>query len=151
MSTRREFLRHLSAVSAAVMLARVTAFGKTLSSAMKDIPLDELSYAALAAQLNSTFRVRSNPGHTVKLELIEASLSPEAPRKADRPAPRFERFSLLFRGAADELLEQKIHRFEQEQIGRFEMFIVPIGSRDKGHVYYEAVFNRAMPNEPAGA
>ena len=38
-------------------------------------------------------------------------------------------------------LPQAIHRFNHDQLGAFELFIVPIRRDDPGF-YYEAVFNR---------
>ncbi len=49
-------------------------------------------------------------------------------------------FSIVFRGPGDILLPQAIYRVEHDQIGTFDLFIVPIG-RDTAGLRYEAVFN----------
>ena len=70
---------------------------------------------------------------------------PHATRIADEPYDYAGRdnsrvpFSLLFLGPRDPILPQRIYRFDDEQLGAFEMFIVPIGRDDRG-VEYEAIF-----------
>ena len=45
----------------------------------------------------------------------------------------------------DELIESAIHRFEHEELGRFEMYVGQIGTADNDDVRYEAGFNRPAP------
>ncbi len=114
---------------------------------MKDISLDELSYATLVRELNTRFRVRVTPTLMSELELVEANLAPERPASAGQSpgsTVKRERFSLIFRGPKAEPLEQRIHQFEHDGIGRFEMFIVPVVSRDTTRLYYEAIFDRSV-------
>jgi len=60
---------------------------------------------------------------------------------------RNERFCLLFRGSAHQLLAQNTYVFEHPRLGDLTLFIVPIGSREGApHCYYEAVFN--YPTRP---
>jgi microcystin-dependent protein len=116
---------------------------------MKDVSLEELSYSALAAQLNTVFHVQAGPARQVPLELVDAPQTPERPAGAGATravSPPYEQFSLIFRGAVAEPLEQRIFKFEHADLGRFELFIVPVVSRDLGHAYYEAVFNRPKPS-----
>jgi hypothetical protein len=49
----------------------------------------------------------------------------------------------MFTGPADQFLEQKIYTFTNDQLGTFQLFIVPI-RRDQGKLYYEAAFNRRV-------
>lgn len=145
MSTRRQFLCHCATLAAGALIVPAGTMARTTPFSMKHIPLHELSYATLAAQVNTAFRVHKAVGGTVTLELLEAKLAAEDLRPVGGPPaspPAFERFSLLFRGPRDQLLEQRIHSFEHGSIGRFEMFIVPVASREKNGVCYEAIFNR---------
>ncbi|HWY78167.1 MAG TPA: hypothetical protein VN281_21305, partial [Verrucomicrobiae bacterium] len=69
---------------------------------------------------------------------------------------RNERFSLLFSGPLNRTLLQGSYIFEHLGIGRFEMFIVPVGPDSTNPRYYEAVFNRpvggaTMPAGPVGS
>jgi hypothetical protein len=149
MSTRRKFLQDCATVFAVTALAPLGALSNppSPSFAMKDVLLDDLSFAMLAGQLNSTFQVQAAPGQTVKLELVEAELKPESAASAGqgraRPQlPDYESFSLMFAGARQEPLPQRIYTFEHSALGRFEMFIVPVGAPDAGRIQYQAVFNR---------
>jgi hypothetical protein len=51
-----------------------------------------------------------------------------------------ERFSAFFRGPGDHFLQQKMYSFNHEQMGAFELFLVPV-SQDQSGFRYEAVFN----------
>ena len=86
--------------------------------------------ATFAGHLNSTFRVRHEP--TTELEFVEV---------VDGSAGDHINFSLVFRGPLQPLLPQRIYQVEHDQLGRFDLFIVPI-RRDTHGLYYEAVFNR---------
>jgi len=95
--------------------------------------LDELTRDMFARQLNTQFRVERQDAGAVTLDLVEAS--------AVRSVPGSESFSIVFRGPADAFLPQAIYRMHHDEIGTFELFIVPI-RQDAHGFYYEAVFNR---------
>ncbi len=48
-------------------------------------------------------------------------------------------FSLLFSGGTSDPLPQASYRFENDVLGHFHIFIVPLGP-DNGRMLYEAVF-----------
>ncbi|HEY2084306.1 MAG TPA: hypothetical protein VGI88_16115 [Verrucomicrobiae bacterium] len=107
--------------------------------------LDRISYSALAGQINTLFRVRPSPLRTVDLTLLKAPLAPPTPVAFGRPIPsdaRNEKFSLIFSGPKEELIEPAIYRFEHEKLGAFEMYVGQIGTRETDCVRYETVFNR---------
>ncbi len=143
--TRREFLCHCATFFAAAALAPVRMLGGSASLRMKEISLDDLGFTTLASQVNTTFQVQVSQSHSVDLELVQALLAPErgpAPAAGRRPTVDYEEFSLVFRGEQKTPLEQKMYKFSHDQIGRFDLFIVPVVSRDTESAYYEAVFNR---------
>ena len=144
MSTRRKFLLDCSTALAAVALAPLDIPAKPREFEMKESSLDELSFSTFATQLKAHFRVYAAPARVVELELTEATPQKEYPQQSSQPAPDAdnEKFSLFFRGPRNEPLEQNMFRFEHDKIGRFDLFIVPILSRDTRYFYYEAVFNR---------
>lgn len=116
--------------------------------------LDDLPFAALAAQLTTWFNIYPAPGNSLKLELVEATLGPEAVWPGGGPGTepvRYERFSLVFAGPIQPLLEQRIYPFEHPVLGRFELFIVPVLSRDQTRIYYQAVFNRPAKTTASNA
>ncbi|HWX21117.1 MAG TPA: hypothetical protein VN578_14545 [Candidatus Binatia bacterium] len=114
---------------------------------MKTPRLEELNFESLARLVKTRFRVWVGPNDLVELELYEATPPRVTPAGVGTKAV-YEGFSLLFLGPADRLLPQRIYPFECEQLGRFELFIVPIG-RDENGARYEAAFNRLL--KPAGA
>ena len=85
------------------------------------------------AYLNTRFRVSANPADALEVELVKVtSLSP----------PGHVQFSIQFQGPGDRLLPQRTYSIEHEILGRFDLFVVPVGKNDRGFEY-EAVFNRA--------
>jgi hypothetical protein len=55
--------------------------------------------------------------------------------------PNQEEFAIVFRGPSNAFLQQGIRSVTHEQMGQFELFLVPIQQDTQGF-YYEAVFNR---------
>src|SRR5690242_10458636 len=93
----------------------------------------ELTYETFAGVLNTTFRIHVDESKTMYAVLTEIS--------EHLISPRQERFSIVFRAPTEPLLPQGMRHFEHDEIGSFDLFIVPIG-RDENSVQYEAVFNR---------
>lgn len=141
MTTRRQFLVGCSALTVAAGLTPATLLAAPFQ--VRDIPLDRIGFDTFASQLDMTFRVSQKAAPDAGLKLVEAkpvvSSHPLAHLAEDA---RNEKFSLLFRGPAGLALGQDTHTFENKDIGRFAMFIVPVKTRDTGHAYYEATFNR---------
>lgn len=111
---------------------------------MNEVSLDQLSFDQFHALLNTKFRVDSGSNQLLELELIETTQ-----KKQNRPGAvsvnqeEYEQFSLLFVGPADRFLEQKLYTFTHDQLGAFQLFIVPI-RQNQDKLYYEAVFNRKI-------
>jgi hypothetical protein len=82
--------------------------------------------------VGSTFEVERREGDMVSVELVNATSLPG----------RGEAFSLLFRGSADEPLDQCTYRVEHRALGEFPLFLVPLGPTDDGAQEFEAVVNR---------
>ena len=97
--------------------------------------LEDLHLETFSQHLNSKFSVEREAAAPLELELIEA--------RDLGSTPRHEQFSLMFRGPLDSPLAQNVYSFEHQQLGAFEVFIVPIG-RDQNGLNYEAVFNRQL-------
>ena len=109
---------------------------------MNPTPLDLLSFATFREQLNSRFRVEVSPTRTIELELIEAEFIGKT-ENGDSMRPKYENFSLIFRGTAEQRLAQATYRFTHPKIGGFDLFIVPIAA-EGGTIRYQAVFNRLL-------
>jgi hypothetical protein len=99
-------------------------------------PLEDFTYATFAERLGEPFRVVSKgEARPVELTLAEATeLAPAPGLEYARPP-----FSIVFRGPAESPLPQGTQRFDNDVLGTFEMFIVPIGADDDG-LTYEAIF-----------
>ena len=99
--------------------------------------LDNFTIATFETHLGGTFSVSVDDEH-LTMELIEVTdlTSRSGPAAANRErAP----FSLLFRGPRQIVLPQRIYRMKHEDIGTFELFLVPIGP-DRHGMRYEAIF-----------
>ncbi|HEY8189007.1 MAG TPA: hypothetical protein VIF64_23275 [Pyrinomonadaceae bacterium] len=94
-----------------------------------------LTHEEFSKHLNSKFQIRISETETIEAQLKDISEFLTSPRQ--------ERFSILFRTANEPFLGQGLRRFEHEQMGPFELFIVPI-ARDEEGTSYEAVFNRVV-------
>jgi hypothetical protein len=92
-----------------------------------------LTHEEFTKHANTKFHVQVDEHTPVELELTEISEL--------KLYPHQEQFSIVFRGPLDMVLSQGIGSFTHEQMGQFELFIVPI-RRDQQGFYYEAVFNR---------
>ena len=85
-------------------------------------------------RVGERFRLDAEPAFDV--ELVEVETVGERPFESSGRVP----FSLVFRGPREPVLPQRIYRFENEALGDFELFIVPIGPDESG-MRYQAVFS----------
>jgi uncharacterized protein DUF6916 len=92
-----------------------------------------LTHEEFSKHLNSTFRVQLDENTSVDVELVGVSEL--------KLYPRQEEFSIEFRGPLNAVLSQGAGNFKHDQMGDFELFIVPIRQDAQGF-YYEAIFNR---------
>lgn len=148
MPTRRQFLLSCSALAAAASASPSIALGAPFRSG--GIALDQISFLDFASMVNTAFQVSAD-SRTVELLLVGAKpATPSRSTGANSEDGGNEKFSLLFSGPVNNPLSQDTHNFEHQRIGRFQMFIVPVGPREPGHRYYEAVFNRPVPGRKPG-
>jgi hypothetical protein len=109
---------------------------------MKSKPVESLTLARFSELVRTPFRVPINPTDSVELELAQAT-SGGTFAKGGGGVPEYESFSLLFHGAQTQPLQQGTYPFEHPQLGRFELFIVPVAA-ENGMIHYQAVFNRRL-------
>ncbi|MEP6718494.1 MAG: hypothetical protein ABJB21_05085 [bacterium] len=86
--------------------------------------------------VNTKFRLTTDGEHQIELELAEVK---GYARKAEEHSG-MERFSVFFDGPGDVQLPQGLYSLKHDQMGEFEIFLVPI-ARDERGFRYEAVFN----------
>ena len=113
---------------------------------MEETPLNDLNSERFAAVKDTMFQVSNGTGDSVPLKLIEVNQSRQRPGRATRG----DSFSLLFAGPKTHFLQQHLYDFTHETIGRFPLFIVPVG-QDAAAFHYEAVFSRIETARAAGA
>jgi hypothetical protein len=148
MRTRRQFISDCSAAMTVLAVAPLGSFAGPATFTRNFRPLETLSYADLAAQVNTSFHVCISPGKLVELTLIKIPLARPTPVRPGKPLPGdagHEKFSLIFSGSKETVLAPAIHPFQHAQLGRFEMHIGQIGTTDGETVRYEAGFNRPAP------
>lgn len=92
-----------------------------------------LTHEEFTKNANTKFQVQADDKTRVEIELIKISEL--------KLHPHQEEFAVQFRGPSDMFLGQGVRDFTHDQMGQFELFIVPIKHDEQG-VYYEAVFNR---------
>ena len=101
--------------------------------------MPDLTLAIFEPLLGKSFRFQVGEERTVELALIEAVRLPV--RTGAAPAGRRqEPFSLVFRGPKGFLLPQRSYCVDQESLGTFDLFVVPINP-DAEAYRYEALFN----------
>ena len=111
---------------------------------MNVTPLEQLTCAAFAALVKTNFHVWIDAQNPLELELAE--VTPPRITAGGPNGAAYENFALLFRGPADRILPQRIYQFESAALGRFELFIVPVG-RDQTGTQYQATFNRLVKSD----
>jgi hypothetical protein len=97
-----------------------------------------LTHEEFSKYANTKFKVQVDENTQVELDLIAVSEL--------KLYPQQEEFSLRFRGPLDTFLGQGVRDFTHDQMGQFELFIVPIKQDEQGF-YYEAVFNRLRKSD----
>ena len=94
-----------------------------------------LTEEEFARHLNSKFQLKIDDA-TLELKLVEVkAYMPGVNEQAG-----MERFSVFFDGPGNTRLPQSVYSLTHEQMGQFDIFLVPISGDEKGF-RYEAVFN----------
>jgi hypothetical protein len=99
---------------------------------------EELKEELFARHLNTKFYVPLDD-RRVELELVRV----EGDKSGMDKIEGIERFALYFLGPGDFYLPQRTYRMEHEALGELDIFIVPVGIKDKRY-QYEAVFSHVM-------
>jgi hypothetical protein len=96
------------------------------------VVLESFTVETFADRVGESFRIRFEPEDALEAELVEAqALGPAEGRRAP--------FSLVFRAPKEPIYPQRIYAVEHDELGSFEIFLVPIAPDEAG-ARYEAVF-----------
>ena len=102
--------------------------------------LETLTVDVFQPRIGETFRIRPRPEHELEAELIEArALDGGASRAPSETSRRRTPFSLSFRTSLTAPLPQSIYEVAHDELGMYEIFLVPVGPDGKGMVY-QAIF-----------
>ena len=132
-TSRRNFLKSgsLVALAAGIPLAsleRVLGYDRGASA------MAGLTRKDFAEHLNQDFLIH-HAESKVAVRLVEVESLGAA-------TPYGEAFSLLFRSDHSTALKQNTYVIEHGKLGRFSFLLVPMRTRDKSAVSYEAIINR---------
>jgi hypothetical protein len=114
-----------------------------LQESLPKAMLDKLRSDDFQPYLNQKFVITDAGLEPIEIELIEVS---DYSYSRQQDTTKRKPFSVVFRGPKQDnegrlsYLPQRIYRIEHEQMGTFDIFIVPIGPDDVG-MRYEAVFS----------
>jgi hypothetical protein len=100
--------------------------------------LEKLSITTFAERTGQSFRIFPDGAQPLAVELVEVT-DLTSPGGAGTPKRERAPFSIVFRGPRDLALPQRIYRMEHDDLGTFELFLVPIGAGNDG-TRYEAIF-----------
>lgn len=95
-----------------------------------------LQFADFANRVGESFAIAEQGLADLPLTLTEAEPLRAAWAKPGHRPP----FSLVFVGRHQQVLEQRLYRFDPAGIGEVDIFLVPIG-KDANGFSYQAVFN----------
>jgi hypothetical protein len=99
--------------------------------------LETLTVETFQPRIGQTFRIRPRPDTDIAAELIEARSLGE-PGRATASKRRIP-FTLSFRTTLSPVLPQRIYEVVHDEMGAYDIFLVPVGPDGKGMVY-EAIF-----------
>jgi hypothetical protein len=137
MKTRREFLRDCSLIAGTVTVVPAVALAQKSDSMLH--PGGTPGLEEFRRFLNTRFTVQTGGGQAI-LTLVQAVKSPSVTVSPEMAGN--ENFTLLFHGARHSRLSQNTYAFEHSGLGRFSIFIAPVGLPAETHHCYEAVFSR---------
>ncbi len=101
--------------------------------------LDTFTITTFTGQEGTTFRLTLPSGTAIEATLLQvSSLTAKGPSGEELPRKRVP-FSLQFRVPTPDRFEQKTYTLEHAVIGKFEIFLVPIGREADGY-RCEAIF-----------
>jgi hypothetical protein len=100
--------------------------------------LETLTIDAFQTRVGQTFRI-GQPDADIDAELIEARALGGGPDRAGAESGRRVPFSLSFRTAGLTVLPQRIYEVSHDEMGSYQIFLVPVGPDARGMVY-EAIF-----------
>lgn len=97
-----------------------------------------MEHEIFSKYLNTSFHIYIDESNAIEAELSEVSELLLTPGQ--------QRFAIGFRGPKEPLLNQGTYPFKHDEMGDFNLFIVPL-RQDDHSTFYEAVFNRMRKSD----
>ena len=101
--------------------------------------LAELNSRIFSECLHTPFQVEIPGAEPLTIELFAV--------EEKNYSPQLEQFSIMFHGPANRFLPQATYPVEHAKLGKFLLFLVPVGPDEHG-MCYQAVFNRRRAQAP---
>ena len=103
--------------------------------------LDKLNIDDFEKRIGETFHVTHQEGEPFELELRRADVSQYHELEDENAQKERERkpFSVEFHSRRNEHVPQQLFSVKHDDMGEFDLFLVPLGPDAEGH-RYEAVF-----------
>ena len=143
---RRDFCTRLSALGVAASAAQLPVNGiaglpgnapKSIAGNLNVARTQSTDFKPLVGR---QFRMQGPTSFwTSQLELTEVR-EPDRPEAHRSPSVSRSPFSITFALRSGPRLPVGIHRIHQPDLGRFDLFLLPLGTND-GNEYYEAIFS----------
>jgi len=99
------------------------------------VDIADVTVETFAGREGEVFTIRFADG-ALELELAEVTGAPGGWGRMEAREP----FSIVFHGPAEHVLPQRVWPLEHDELGRIELFLVPLGPEGDA-MRYEAVFN----------
>jgi hypothetical protein len=111
---------------------------------MNTVPVNKLTLETFRPHVKTPFRLLLDDGNVVEVRLAEASqIGGAHDRVPNKNGLVQDVFSLMFDGPEQPVLSQRCYPLEHDQIGRFELFFVPV-EKLAGAIRYQVIFNRLI-------
>jgi hypothetical protein len=139
--SRRQFVSACATAVAGLAGVPWAALGAAKSK--RCVSLGDLRFDHFSRQLHTPFQVADAAGGSQNLTLCDVfqqGIQTSSPM-ANGP---YESFSLMFQGDPERVLGQDTYDFMHDSLGRFDMFIVPVGPAGTGR--YQAILSRLKPS-----
>ena len=145
--SRRSFLSAATTCAAAVAIGEISSADLTTPAsalingsqvAGKSLTIDGLTAEVFARHLGSSFVIRGDSTPTTRIRL-KGVTSYSAKKSEKRPETLRSPFSVVWRGANSDNLPQGTYRVDHDQLGSFELFLVPVSAKNDPLIM-EAVF-----------
>ena len=97
--------------------------------------LEKLTFEDFSPLREQEFQIELEHNTTLVVRLIDITINNPKDERGGRQS-----FSIVFRGPRDLEMTQGTYPVSHEELGEFNLFLVPIGPDEKG-MCFEAVFN----------